>query len=93
MGRIFLKTKKFYFSFFLQQDFFLVQVLVVSFGNIPTQYFGCSVLINFCLQQDFFLEQVVVVVSLGLFKDRRVSNKIVFIILIFVIYYYLDKKI
>jgi Flp pilus assembly protein protease CpaA len=63
---------------------------VVSLGNIPTQYLGESVVFN--LQQDLFLVQVLVV-SLGLFKDRRVSNKIVFIILIFVIYYYLDKKI
>jgi hypothetical protein len=67
----------------LQQDLFLAQVLVVSFGNIPTQYLGVSVVFN--LQQDFFLVQVFVVVSLGLFKDSRVSSKRVFIILIFVI--------
>jgi len=61
----------------LQQDFFFS---VVSFGNIPMQYLGVSVV--FKLQQDFFLTQFLVV-SLGLFKDRRVSNKIVFIINLF----------
>jgi hypothetical protein len=64
----------------LQQDFFLVQVLVVSVGNIPTQYFGVSVVFN--LQQDFFLLQVVVV-SLGLFKDSRVISIRVFIIFLY----------